>query len=177
MDNNAKIKVNLNTREFEIEGSEEFINSHSHKIDYFLHFLKNLPPHFREALKRDGGKNLSAALAALSEGEEIENQNVLDNLPDSFAGFYEQMPPNAKDVDKMLGAAYYIQARGDKNIFTTREASKTLKTLGVRLSNPSNAVKLNMDAEKMTQNGKRIYQVTDKGIEHLRSIMYGSRNR
>ena len=35
MENKAKIRINLNIREFEIEGSEEFINSHSAKIDNF----------------------------------------------------------------------------------------------------------------------------------------------
>ncbi|MDN4165749.1 hypothetical protein QWY31_09560 [Cytophagales bacterium LB-30] len=36
METKAKIRINLDTREFEIEGTEEFINSHANKIESFL---------------------------------------------------------------------------------------------------------------------------------------------
>ena len=90
-------------------------------------------------------------------------------MAESFGEYFNAFPPSVTDVEKMLSAAYYIQLSDPDKAFTTAQANKLLAEHGIKLSNPSQAVKQNADKKHVfPHNGK--YRVSKSGIEHLSTL-------
>lgn len=164
MENKAKIRINLNSREFEIEGSEEFINSHSVKIDNFLELLKNSP------------------IPAIVEQPIISNQVANTNkpiaqsnseMPDNFGEYYHQIPKTAKDSDKMLIAGHFAQQISSENSFGTKDATTLLLDQGVKLSNPSMFLTQNVKTKYIIKLTKGKFRVSKSGTEHIQKLLSG----
>ncbi len=170
MENKAKIRINLNLREFEIEGSETFINSHSSKIESFLEILKTAPPidpepkvHNKE---KDGAEAKTAKAASVHKG----NSN---SIPETFGEYYHDMPKKSKEADKILLAGHFIQSKSDDNLFSTREASAALLEQGVKLSNSAVFIGQNEKAKHIIKISKGKFRVSKTGLEHIEELLTG----
>lgn len=151
----ARIRVNLNTREIEIEGSEDFIKTNTDKFDNYLHALRNEPA--------PGG---FTGRQGKTNGEEPRKPK-----PGSFAEYYQRLPKGAKKGDKILLAAYYSQMKNPDNTFTTRETTKLLSAQNVKLSNPSQYIKNSINSNRMELLQKGRYRLTKEGIEHVNMML------
>ena len=172
MENNAKIRFNLSTLEFEIEGSEEFVNAYADKIGEFLELLKKKSDEIPVVMS---GHNGSLA-ESIQEGsgrpeEEIQQKSALGPVPETFGEFYLRAAKNINDIDKVLLGGYFIQHKNDKNIFSTREVSVVLKENGIYLKNPSHSIKLNLDARRIFSVKKGCFRVSEEGLERLASVV------
>jgi len=76
MENKAKIRINLDTREFEIEGTEEFVNSHTDKIEGFFGTVKQIAGRGGKAVKaspkKRGRKPAAKVAAAPAAAKEVK---------------------------------------------------------------------------------------------------------
>jgi hypothetical protein len=80
------------------------------------------------------------------------------------------MPRTASDVDRMLLAGHFAQAQSRDQSFTTGEASGLLADQGIKVGNPSQSIKQNLNARRVFKHQGR-YRVSQIGIEHLRKII------
>lgn len=230
MENQAKIRINLNTKEMEIEGSEEFINSHSSEIRKFLESQSSSgsagssrrgpgrPPKAEtkteteeesttttETKQRGPGRPRKKAAASTEEttqaqpkksrrgrpskkkaaeedttGSKKENleqevakitdeeiQKVKNELPERFGDFFLKLPKDTKDVDKVVAGGFFVQNQGENNTFSTRETTRLLKTVGVKLSNPSQCVKYNVKTGRIKNIRRNRYRLTDEGERYI----------
>ena len=106
----ARVKIVLNGGAFEIEGSEDFVNSYAATIASLSDILKN-PAHHQEAT---GGKesNLNSGKQFTIFEPEVSSQD--DNAPlaspDSFGELYYKVPKSTSKTDIVLLASYFVQS-------------------------------------------------------------------
>lgn len=172
MEHNARIRINLSTLELEIEGSEEFINTHAEKISEFLELLQKKSNETPVMLSgKNGSMEHNVPDEPGQEEEEIQQKSALGPVPETFGEFYLRAAKNINDIDKVLLGGYFIQHKNDKNIFSTREVSAVLKENGIYLKNPSHSIKLNLDARRIFSVKKGCFRVSEEGLERLSSVV------
>ncbi|MDX6749460.1 hypothetical protein SH611_06550 [Geminicoccaceae bacterium 1502E] len=155
MDRQARLRVNLTEREYEIEGSEAFVERLAERLEAVMAEL--------EAASAD-----PAAPATAPEARAEERAG--DGLG-PFGEFIHHLPSAATEVDKMLAAGFYVQRQSHDDAFATGDASRKLSEHGVRLGNPSQCVKQSLLAKRlfMVQRGR--YRISQTGRAHLRQLM------
>jgi hypothetical protein len=146
----ARIRVSLAQREVEIEGSEAFVERHLARLDGMLERFARGPV---------------AAVQDATPGD--------DAGPDlgPFGAFVQHLPNAATEVDRMLAAGFWSQARSADDAFATAEASRLLAEHGFKIGNPSQCVRQSLMAKRvfMVQRGR--YRVAQSGRLHLRQLM------
>lgn len=173
MEQKARIKIILNGGEFEIEGSEEFVNSYAESIKNFVSILqKSASQHKNNEMQRPiPGEQFSIFDVTPTAAPPKQESNGALNTMESFGEFYHRRPKNVSKTDIVLMASYYIQSKNDDGVFTTREVTKLLKDHGLDLSNPAHFIKLNQEYKKVFKMRQGQYKVSEEGIEHLKNIL------
>ncbi len=174
MDQKARVKITLNTGEFEVEGSEDFVNSYSEEIKSFLSLLEKSTA--RPVQEASAPRSMMATQgdlfdAAPAQPTTRQDSNVAFNDMESFGEFYHRRPKNVSKTDIVLMASYYIQTKNEEGVFTTREVTKLLKDHGLDLSNPAHFIKLNQEYKKVFKMRQGQYKVSEEGVNHLKSIL------
>ena len=146
----ARLKVNLAQREFEVEGTESFVRDWAGRIEALLGRLDEAPA---DPQARPGVEDPEPAPAA----------------PTSFGEWLHHLPRTATDVDRILVAGHFAQARSPDRSFATGEANHLLTEQGVKVGNPSQCVKQNLVAKRVFKLQGR-YRVSQQGIDHLRQL-------
>ena len=153
LDQRGRLRINLTQREFEVEGSEEFVRSFADRIQELLDQLDVPPPPpaapAREPSAADPG---STDLG-------------------TFGEFLLRLPSSATDVDKMLAAGFYVQAGSADDAFATADANRRLTEQGIKLGNPSQCVKQSLLAKRVFLVSKGRYRVSQPGRAHLRQLL------
>ncbi len=170
MESKARIRINLSAMEIEIEGSEDFVNAHSEKLQDFLDLLNKQSVEVVPT-KTFNGESVEAQTAPASSAPELPFQNGLSQVPESFGEFYNKAHKNIHDIDKVLLGGYFVQSKNDGNIFSTREVSSILKDQGINLSNPAHFVKLNLTYKRVFAVKKGWYRISETGMERLTSVI------
>lgn len=160
MDRLARLRVNLSEREFEIEGSEAFV--------------ERLAQHLEAVMAEFGSPAGDPPPAAPAEVRAENRSEPAPGLPGglgTFGEFLHHLPGGATEVDKMLAAGFWVQQASHDDAFATGDASRRLSEHGVRLGNPSQCVKQSLLAKRvfMVQRGR--YRVSQTGRAHLRQLM------
>ncbi len=149
MESENKVRINLTTREFEVFGSEKFVNSYADKVEELYSMLKTaIPP------KRSNGTAAIENILDENESSSMEFGEMLHKLTDS-----------ATDADKMLLAGWSIQSQSSDNSFNTKEANDLLKDQGVKLVNAAQAVKSNTDKKRVFVLQKGRFRVSKLGVD------------
>ena len=167
MEEKKKIRINLNSREVEIEGSEDFVSKYDETINSFLEKIyledgnKNHP-------KVNNSTDYTVTKIEKSSEENDESNDINDDA--SFGELYNKLPNSAKDVDKMLLAGYFVQSSSEDKIFSTRAASGLLLEQGVKLTNPSASMKSNMSTKKVFKH-KGHYRISETGISYIKGLI------
>lgn len=150
MDQHGRLRINLSQREFEVEGSEEFVRGFADRIQELLDLFYQPAPAAPEQLQEV--EPTSAALG-------------------TFGEFILRLPSSSTDVDKMLAAGFYVQAASADDAFATGDANRRLTEQGIKLGNPSQCVKQSLLAKRVFLVSKGRYRVSQPGRAHLRQLL------
>jgi hypothetical protein len=151
LDQRGRLRINLSQREFEVEGSEDFVRGFADRIQELLD-LFDLPP---------------PAAVASDNGPGTEANTTLG----TFGEFILSLPSSSTDVDKMLAAGFYVQATSPDDAFATGDANRRLTEQGIKLGNPSQCVKQSLLAKRVFLVSKGRYRVSQPGRAHLRQLL------
>jgi hypothetical protein len=158
MSEHARIRVSLSAGELEVEGPDAFFAKYSDSIDAMLSRLKTQPVSAESAPAL--GSHAAPSTAVNSAGAE---------LPE-FGEVLHGLPSNASGPDRVLVAGWYVQQENSESTFSTGEANQLLMGQGVKLSNPSQALKNAIAAKRVFKVGSR-YRVSKSGEDHLKTLL------
>lgn len=147
----ARLRVNLQAREFEVEGTEAFVGRYAARIEALLRRLEAGAP---------AAANVPAAAEPVPEAT-------------SFGELLQTLPRAATDVDRMLLAGWFLQRRAAERSFATAGANRLLLEQGVKLGNPSQSVKQNLVAKRAFLVARGRYRVAQVGLGHLEQLTGG----
>ncbi len=149
----ARLRINLAQREFEVEGSEAFVNAYVGRFDAWLadFAAAGLDP----APPPVPGARLEATSRPLAA--------------ETFGELLQQLPRAASDVDRMLVAGWFAHMRNGDKSFSTGEASALLTEQGFKVGNPSQCVRQNLIAKRVFKHQGR-YRVSQPGLDYLRQL-------
>ena len=145
----GRLRINLSQREFEVEGSEEFVRSFADRIQELLDLFDQPRPWPATTRRRLSPARRSAPSASSSL----------------------RLPSCATDVDKMLAAGFYVQMTSADDAFATGDANRRLTEQGIKLGNPSQCVKQSLLAKRVFLVSKGRYRVSQPGRAHLRQLL------
>jgi hypothetical protein len=151
----ARLRINLSQREFEVEGSESFVEGYAQRFDAWLGRLDHAveaPP------AAEASRVGRAPTRAGGPGAE------------SFGELLQRLPRAASDVDRILAAGYFAHMRSADKSFSTGEASALLTEQGVKVGNPSQSVRQNLAAKRVFKHLGR-YRVSQTGLDYLRQML------
>lgn len=161
----TRVRISIEAREFEIEGSEDFVTTYSDRIEELLTAVAQL-------VKTDDGSSVPSSESA--QKPPLRSPTSTDSeMPETFGEFFHDVPNNASGLDQILVAGYFAQMRSEDNSFVTADASSLLLEQGIRLANPSTSVKRNLDAKYLIQLAKGKYRVSRVGVEHITALRNG----
>jgi hypothetical protein len=160
MDKNFRFRINLSTRELEVEGSEDFVREYADKFEDVITSFSSL-------------ESLSPIVSTPPDTKNVESQSQVgkDSLPEVFGAYFQQFPKEISDIDKVLVAAYYTQMHDDDNAFSTAEANNQLKSMGIKVANASRAIKLQTDAKRVFPISRGKYRVSKGGVDYLTELL------
>jgi hypothetical protein len=150
----ARIRVSLTTGDLEVEGSETFVAKYAEPIDELIGRL------------REGQLQAPAAPTA---GSSKPVPTATGSYPEEFGEAIHGLPNSASGPDQILLAGFYVQKANDDASFSTGEANQLLIGQGIRLANPSQALKYAITSKRAFKVGKR-YRVSRSGEEHLNEL-------
>lgn len=154
----ARLRINLAQREFEVEGSEAFVKGFADRIEELLDQLESAAP--------------AAPVPSAPRNETRGSADAPSSLG-TFGEYIMQLPSTGTDVDKMLAAGFYVQMQSADDAFGTADANKKLTEQGIKLGNPSQCVKQSLLAKRVFMISKGRYRVSQPGRAYLRQLLGG----
>ncbi len=173
MEHTARVKIVLPGGEFEVEGSEAFVNSYADTIASLSDILKNAPMHSSASESKESNLNSGKQFAIFDPEAPAPPPPDAVPLasPDSFGELYYKAPKSTSKSDVVLLASFFVQSHNGEGTFTTREVNKLLRDHGIDMTNTAHFNKLNQDYKKVFKMRQGQYKVSEEGVEHLRSIL------
>jgi hypothetical protein len=153
------LRINLTQREFEVEGSEAFVQGFAERFQELLDGLEDV-----------SAVPLPAATPAATAAVDSRAADSASALG-SFGEFIMRLPSNSTDVDKMLAAGYFVQQQSADDAFGTADSNKRLTEQGIKLGNPSQCVKQSLMAKRVFMISKGRYRVSQPGRAYLRQLL------
>lgn len=157
MEQNTRLRINLVTREIEIEGSEAFVKEYADKFESLLSVLAQPPA--------------SPPPPAPAPNDTTGEAPAAIGLPSKFGEYLHLFSKDITDLDRMLIAGYWAQSQDPDNSFATGPTHGLLKTQGVKLANAANCVKKNIEAKKVFALEKGKFRVSKTGAEYVSSLL------
>jgi hypothetical protein len=152
-ENRVRVRINRSTGELEVEGTEQQVTA----------WWEKLWPQLSNAPTPTAPSNLMQPLALAHSGGNHD-------LPEIFGEYYSEFRSDVTDVDRVLIAGSFVQARDSERVFTTKGANQLLLDQNIKVTNASENVR------RLTQT-KRVFVVSDGrfrvstiGIEHLKTL-------
>lgn len=152
----ARIKFDPATGAFEVEGAEAFVRAMFDNMSSLLgeRETKEPPP---------------AEVARKPTESRSPKQTPHHAFAASFGEYLQDFAPE-NDIDRVLVAGRYAQHLAEDNAFKTAEVNRILKEQGIKVGNPSQAVKGNLDSKRVFIVKKGAYRVSTTGEEHLNTL-------
>jgi hypothetical protein len=149
-----KVRVNRSTGELEIEGPSQVVAEWWEKLWPEVRQQEALAP----TLLQEGGARVPA------------NAKSASQMPEIFGEFFTEFRSDITDVDKVLVAAAFIQARDTERLFTTKAANQALIDQNIKVANASENIRRLIHTKRafVVSDGK--YRVSASGLEHLNSL-------
>ena len=155
-DGQYRLRVKHGAGEFEIEGSEDFVEKHR---DELLLLLREVPP----VEEKEGTHPSSEARSP--------NTGGTGSTPSSF-GEYRSTFPELTHANELLIAANFVQEQKGDSEFTYQEASELVQLHGVKVSNPKQVIERHMKRkEKLVfPFGQGSYKVSNNGKKYINGL-------
>jgi hypothetical protein len=164
MENNQiKIRINLETREFEVQGDAKYINDHFG--DYITEYMSLI-----KGSQKAGNKS-NAPSSILTEPSLINKEAESESLPDSFGEYFNKFPRTLSNVDKLLVSSFYLQSTHNGNFFTIPDASNLLIDQGVKLSNANAFNKANETTKRIFKLSGKNFRVSESGAQYIKTLI------
>ena len=150
-----RVSVSIGNCQLDLEGSEQFITQYEEPLQRMLDRLTGDvlgsadPPSPQMSESRLGHKS---TLGDLEFGEAL-------HLLASTSG-----------TDQILLAGKFAQNAAEDHTFSTGEANQMLIDQGVKLANPSTAMKRNLTSKRVFKIGGK-FRMSKMGEEHLASLL------
>ena len=156
-ESNIRVRANRVTGELEVEGAVTLVAEWWEKIWPQLGGHAGAKAPQTDVLQH---RHVSAVPASDGDGE----------LPDVFGEFFNDFRSDVTDVDKMLIAGAFVQAKDPDRAFTTKHANQLLMDQNVKLTNPSECVRSLIRTKRafVVSNGK--FRISAQGFERLKSM-------
>jgi hypothetical protein len=154
----TRVRVCVQTGELEVQGTEKFVAEYGDAIAALLDRMATTP--VPVALVGNGNGKPSEPSVTASGG-------TMDLL--SFPEALHGLPKNATGSDQILLAGSFAARSNPEKTFATSDASALLVEQGIKLSNPSQALKNNLAGKKVFKVGSR-YRVSKTGEDHLKNL-------
>src|SRR4051812_38227646 len=108
-ENRITIRINLEQREFEVQGDASYIDQKFGKdIQDYISLIKGQKPEkLKESPSNNNGRN------DLPKNDEVN----ASELPDSFGEYLNKFPKGLSSVDKLLIACYFVQSKSKDKSF------------------------------------------------------------
>ncbi len=171
MESKARIRIAVNGGEFEIEGTEDFVNSYGDTIKAFTKILKEAPALSQAEQDAVNASGRQFSIFEAPEPKAVSHDPNVKLSVASFGELYYKAPKSISKTDIVLLASYYIQSKNDEGTFTTQEVNKLLREHGIDLTNTSHFNKLNQDYKKVFKMRQGKYKVSEEGVDHLKTIL------
>lgn len=162
MANNTRVRINLNTREIEWDGSEEFIAKYDNVISEFLEVIKNSP-------NGSNGGNSNKEIETNSNSTQQATKGET-NIPENFGEFYVKFPRGISVSEKMLTAGYFLQTKSSDGLFTPSEASALLREQAVNVSNANAFITSLVNTNKIFKVAGKC-KISEKGIDIINQML------
>lgn len=168
----SKIKINIETGEIEIEGSQQFIEQQLDNLENIIEIISNVK-----------NNNLNEEFDELIEEKKQEEDEKISNVgeqslevTDTFGEWFHKFNDDLTEDDYALIAAYFVQKKeSKKDEFKTSQITSKLKEHGIKLSNTSRSLKSLRDKKLAFQTrrdgGLILYRVSADGIKYLKSLL------
>ncbi|GAB1716510.1 MAG: hypothetical protein NTAFB05_15520 [Nitrobacter sp.] len=148
-----KVRLNKSAGELEIEGSEKAVAEWWEKLWPELHH-----------------QEMSAPVLHYGESRGSTITKTTSQMPEVFGEFFTEFRSDITDVDKILVAAAFIQARDTERLFTTKSANQSLIDQNIKVANASENIRRLIRTKRafVVSDGK--YRISASGLEHLSSL-------
>lgn len=134
---NARVKINLNTGEIELEGSETFVENQLSNLDSIVELLMGA-----RGLEIDTDpvdpSNFPSENGVVSTNNPVAPQEL--EVPDNFGEWMHKFKEGIDGPDQALLTAFFVQKQSTQNDFKTIEVNKSLIEHGIKLANPSDTL-------------------------------------
>ncbi len=171
-ENNAKIHLKIGELEFTIEGSPDYVSKQYKEMEKQLYL--------RERLTGETDTNTSQKPSTNKRPRTTttKTRKTLQNTTQEFSQWLKKLPKGAKNRDKALIAAYFVQQGSKDKVFRVRDMNNVLKKFDIRITNPSslinNIVKNKNYIRQVSQEGRQKYfQITKEGEKYIKSLLSG----
>lgn len=158
----ARVRVSLSTGELEVEGSEAFISQFRDSLDEFIRRIQDAP--VPVAVAKPPTPAPGSGAQQLPPGGSSGAVTGED-----FGELLHAMPPTATATDQALFAGYFAATTTADGTFSTGEVNKLLIEQGVKLSNPSQALKNSITQKKAFKVGSR-FKLSTTGRQYLTTL-------
>jgi hypothetical protein len=151
-----RVRANRMTGEVEVEGSPELVSEWWDKL-------------WPQLSEKPAGKNLGGG-HALDRHSAAQPAAGSTEVPEVFGEFFNDFRPDVTDVDKMLIAGAFVQARDPDRTFTTKNANQLLMDQNLKLTNASECVRRLIMSKRAFVVGEGKFRVSAQGLERLKSL-------
>lgn len=148
----ARVRLCLQTGEFEVEGSEAFVGKYQSVIDALT-----------QKIREEGPAAPIAAPQTLGGGGTPNTE--LGEFPEAL---HSLKAPSG--TDQILVAGKFAAAKSSDGTFATSDASALLIEQGVKLSNPAQSMTNNLKAKRVFKVGKN-WKISKTGEDHLKGLL------
>jgi hypothetical protein len=152
-ENRMRVRINRSSGELEVEGSETQVTE----------WWEKLWPQLVEG-------RADTLPTAVTPRVTSSQSNGHQDVPEIFGEYFSAFRSDVTDVDKILIAASFVQAREPERVFSTKAANQLLVDQNIKVANASQNVR------RLTQT-KRVFVVSDgrfrvsaTGLDHLKTL-------
>ena len=153
-DEQYRLRVSPKTGEFEIEGSEEFVEKYWGEL--------------RPLIDRRPAADSEEADAGV-RAERPSERGDTKSLPENFGEFRNSFR-KLSQLEEMLVAGYFVQSSNEDAVFTNREANQLLIEQGVKITNPSQCTTDNKNKGLAFKVKARTFRVSEKGKQRISEL-------
>jgi hypothetical protein len=166
--NQMRLRINLESREFEVEGDTSYIDDRFGKdIDEYTSLIKQQRK-AQAVQPTETAKPLD--VMNISPTYDLSHFEKKSLVPASFGEYFSRFAKGISIVDKLLLSCYFVQSTNTEKVFTLKEAADLLIDQGVKLSNPNAFNKANTETKRVFKLSGKNYKVSEIGIAYINEL-------